>query len=71
MNFAKAIMIAGACIFLVGALLSFGARMGLGKLPGDFALRRGNVSVFAPIATCIIVSIVLTIVLNIVMRFFR
>jgi hypothetical protein len=68
---AKLLMVGGAVMFLMGAILHFGARAGLGNLPGDVAWRRGNVSVFAPFATMLIVSVVLTIVLNVVMRFFR
>ena len=43
----------------------------LGRLPGDFSLRAGGVSFFFPVATGIVISILLTIVLSIVFRFFR
>ena len=65
------LMLSGALLFLVGIALHFGARLGLGNLPGDLSLRRGNTAVYAPVVTCIVLSIVLTIVLNIAMRFFR
>ena len=71
MNLAKMLMLCGAMLFLAGVVLHFGARFGLGSLPGDLAWRRGNVSVYAPLATGIVLSIVLTVVLNIVLRFFR
>ena len=35
----------------------------LGKLPGDFAIRRGNFSFYFPLATSILVSLLLTLVM--------
>lgn len=64
-------MICGALLLLAGVALHFGARFGLGRLPGDISWRRGNVSVYAPVVTCLILSVVLTVVLNLVARLFR
>jgi len=47
-----------------GALMLFGRL----HLPGDFTIRTGNVTVFIPIATSIILSIVLTVALNLFLR---
>jgi hypothetical protein len=42
-------------------LLTFVGRVPfLGKLPGDFVFRKGNVSFYFPLATSILLSIVLT-----------
>jgi hypothetical protein len=71
MNLAKMLMMCGALLFVVGAAFYFGARLGLGNLPGDVSWRRGNVSVYAPIVSGIVISVVLTIVLNVALRFFR
>jgi len=71
MPLAKVLMLLGALLFLAGVTLHFGSRLGLGQLPGDFSWRRGNVSVYAPVVTCLVLSVVLTVVLNIVARFFR
>jgi hypothetical protein len=38
------------------------------QLPGDFTLRSGNVTVYVPLATSIVLSIVATLVLNLVFR---
>ena len=40
----------------------------LGRLPGDIFIERGPVTIFIPIVTSIILSLLLTIVLNIFMR---
>jgi len=37
-------------------------------LPGDFTIRTGSVTIFIPIATSIILSIVLTVALNLFLR---
>ena len=40
----------------------------LGRLPGDFMFRKGSVSFYFPLATSIIVSILLTLVLSLFRR---
>ena len=62
----KIILIAGLIIAAVGLLMMAGAP--IGRLPGDFTWRRGNVSFYFPLTTSIIISVVLTIVLAIVRR---
>lgn len=65
-------MIMGAGLFLVGVLIVVGGRLPwFGQLPGDIVIKRDNFTLFAPIGTMILLSILLTIVLNVVGRFFR
>jgi hypothetical protein len=54
----RALVVAGVVIAGVGLLIMLG--LPLGRLPGDFAVRRGNVSFYFPLATSIVVSILLT-----------
>ena len=35
----------------------------IGRLPGDFTIRRGNFSFYFPLATSIVVSILLTLIM--------
>lgn len=60
------LMTLGAVLVLVGLVVSVGERLGLGRLPGDISLSRGNVRFYAPLGTCLLLSIVLTVVLRIV-----
>jgi hypothetical protein len=53
---------------LGGILLVVGAVPGLGRLPGDISIERGNFRIYAPLATCLLLSLLLTIVLNVVAR---
>lgn len=62
---------AGLVLSGVGALLwIFGkAGLSLGSLPGDFQIERAGFSVHVPLATCLILSILLTLGLNLLLRF--
>jgi hypothetical protein len=71
MSLGKFLMISGGAMFLFGLILMLGARAGLGQLPGDVSIQRGNTSFYFPIVTSILISIGLTIVLNLVLRFWR
>src|SRR5262249_59707764 len=61
----------GVAIVLLGLLLSFGGRIGLGRLPGDIVLQRGNLTCAVPLATMLVLSVLLTIVLNVIARLGR
>lgn len=68
----KLLMVTGAGLFLIGLLIVFGARFPwFGQLPGDIVIKRDNFTLFAPLGTMILLSIVLTIVLNVIARLFR
>jgi hypothetical protein len=59
----KTLVILGAAVMLVGAVLWSGFGRGwLGRLPGDFHFRRGGADIYFPFATCILISVVLTLV---------
>lgn len=69
----KALVAIGAILVVVGALLLLADRLGipLGRLPGDFSYRGRNVSFFFPLATSILISILLSLVLYLISRFRR
>jgi hypothetical protein len=54
----KILVVVGLLTAGVGLLMMLG--LPLGRLPGDFAVRRGNFSFYFPLATSIVVSILLT-----------
>jgi hypothetical protein len=64
----RTLVVAALALAGVGLLFMLGGALGLGRLPGDIAWRRGNVRVYAPIATCVLLSIVATVVLNLLSR---
>jgi len=61
----KLLVIGGAAVLCLGLLVMAG--FPLFRLPGDFTVRRGPVTFFFPLATSILLSILLTLV----MMFFR
>ena len=67
----KGLMVLGVVLLAAGALLWLAGRAGLGSLPGDIAFRRGNTSVYIPIVSSIVLSILLTVVLNLIARCWR
>lgn len=64
----KLILLLGVALLLVGGVIYLVGRLGLGPLPGDIAIRRGNLRIFIPIGTSILLSIILTVVLNLLIR---
>ena len=61
----KLLVVIGAAIVIVGALLWSGIGKGwFGQLPGDVNYSKGNFSFHFPIVTCILLSIILTVVLR-------
>jgi hypothetical protein len=64
----KGLLILGLVIAGVGAFLLSGARLPfrLGRLPGDISYHGRHTSVYFPIVTCIVLSIVLTVILWII-----
>jgi DUF2905 family protein len=60
----KLLMIAWAILFVLGCLLFAGQRLGLGRLPGDFSWQGKNFSFHFPLATSLLVSVVLTVLIN-------
>ena len=68
----KWIALMGAGLLVLGGLVWLTGRVPLlGNLPGDIRIQRENVSCYFPLATLIIVSILLTVILNIVIRLLR
>lgn len=65
--FAKIIIALGIVMTIFGVLLYFGGRIGVGRLPGDIYVKKGNFTFYFPIVTCILASIIMTIIFS----FFR
>lgn len=71
-NLGRIIVGAAALLFVVGLLIfALGKLTGLSKLPGDLVYTGRNISCFFPIATSILISIVLTIIVNLILYLTR
>ena len=61
MALGKLLVVVGVVIVALGVVLMMG--LPLGRLPGDIVYRRGGSTVYIPLATSILLSVVLTLVL--------
>ncbi|KUO74583.1 MAG: hypothetical protein APF77_08230 [Clostridia bacterium BRH_c25] len=59
---AKTLIVLGVGMAVFGVLLYFGGRLGIGRLPGDIYIKKGNFTFYFPIVTSILASIILTVV---------
>ena len=72
-SLAKYLVIGGVILILVGGGVYLASKFGipLGHLPGDIHIQNGNFSFYFPLASSILVSVILTILLNIIIRLIR
>jgi hypothetical protein len=66
----KIVVIAGLALAALGVVLWFGGRLGLGSLPGDLRFSNEGWGCYVPIASMIVLSVVLTIIVNVLLRLF-
>ena len=70
----KLLLVLGIVILVAGILLMAGSRfspLSLGKLPGDVQIKGKHWSFYFPIATCLIMSVVMTAIVWLVSLFTR
>ena len=68
---ARILIITGAAILILGVALLFFERIPfVGKLPGDIVVERRNFTIYFPLATSILISLLLTAIMFII-NFFR
>ncbi len=66
----RLLMSLGALLFVLGLVVYALSRWGLplGRLPGDLVVQRGSVTCVFPVATSLLLSLLLTLVLNLLAR---
>jgi hypothetical protein len=64
----RTLILLGLIILVLGLLWPWIGRLGLGRLPGDIIIQRGNFTFYFPIVTGILLSIALSIILWIINR---
>ena len=62
----RILIVVGLVLVAAGVAVQFG--LPLGRLPGDIIIRRGNGTIYIPIVTCLIVSIVLSVIAALLRR---
>jgi hypothetical protein len=56
------LILLGLAILALGLLWPVLTRLGLGRLPGDIVVQRGNVTFYFPLVTCVLISVLLSLV---------
>lgn len=71
-QYGKYIIVAGAVLLVVGVIIYFsGNKLNwLGKLPGDIRIEKENFKFYFPLATMLVLSLVLNLVIWLVRKFF-
>jgi len=59
----RLLIVLGGVLLLAGIALSAFGRIGLGRLPGDIVYRRGNFTLYFPLMTSILLSLILSLLL--------
>ena len=60
MTISRILIVAGVVLVIAGLAWPFLARLGLGRLPGDIMVERGNFRFYFPLVSSLVVSVVLT-----------
>jgi formate hydrogenlyase subunit 3/multisubunit Na+/H+ antiporter MnhD subunit len=71
MAFGKTLIILGVVLIAMGLLWTLGARIGLGRLPGDIVFRGERTTFIFPVVTCLVLSILMSLALWLVQAFRR
>ncbi|MCD6522108.1 DUF2905 domain-containing protein [Candidatus Calescamantes bacterium] len=65
----KFLILTGLILILMGIFFNLAFKIpGFGKLPGDILIKKKNFTFYFPLATCLILSILLTLILNLIFR---
>lgn len=63
-NLGKLLIFAGIILIFMGLIFNLAGKINwLGKLPGDFYIQKKNFTFFFPLATSILISIILSVIL--------
>jgi len=66
---ARGLILAGLVLVVLGLLWPLIGKLGLGRLPGDIAIRGEHGGFYFPVVTCIVVSLVLSLLFWLSRRF--
>jgi len=67
--FGKMLILLGVLIIVIGLLLLIGEKIPwIGRLPGDIIIKKEKFTFYFPLATCILISIILTLLFTILRK---
>ena len=66
---ARYLILAGIALIIIGLLWGPLSRLGLGRLPGDIVIERESFTLYIPVTSAILVSVVLSVVVALIRGF--
>lgn len=67
----RLLILLGAVLVLIGLLWGPLTRLGLGRLPGDIVIQRESFTLYLPVTSAILVSVVLSVAVGVVRLLLR
>jgi DUF2905 family protein len=64
----RILVVIGIVLVVVGGMAMFGVRLPFGRLPGDIVIQGDRGTIYIPLGTMLVVSVVLTVVLSLIGR---
>ncbi len=64
----RILLVIGLILVVVGGLAALGVRLPFGRLPGDIAIEGERGGLYIPIASMIVISVILTVLFNLFLR---
>ena len=65
---ARFLIVPGSAILVLGLLWTYLSKLGLGRLPSDIVIERGTFTVYVPLVTCLLLSLLFSLVYWVVSR---
>ena len=70
--FGKILILFGILLVILGIIFSFFGKIPyLGKLPGDIYIKKENFTFYFPLASCILISIILSLIFYLISKFLK
>ncbi len=70
-NTGKNLIFIGIVLIIIGIVIILLNKFHISNLPGDFIIKNKNTTIYIPIMSSIILSVVISIILNLYFRFFK
>jgi hypothetical protein len=64
----RCLLLVAAALAVIGVVLLIFGRLGLGRLPGDILIQRDGLTIFIPLGSMLVLSVVLSLLLYLVRR---
>lgn len=64
----KVLLLIAAALALIGLVLLLAGKLGLGRLPGDILIERDGVTIFIPLASMLLLSVVASLFVELLRR---